>query len=644
MALATVASGASERSTPTAFRIALEEEGPCRVSFERLQSQGLSGSVPSARLSLSNQGKPVAMLVEDGGDGTFGPGDALEFMATRLHGAASFFNEYSAFNVYVLRIDAAPGATHAPPVAPPPPPGAKPVSLDQRRHLEQDVLFLRFPGQEDKPQDLWYWAKLTCLVPEGFYQVLDLSGATRSPGSRIHIELDLRGWSLPVRKPSTDEADHVLEVEVNGHHLASSSWNEGEPHRVVIDEPIDERFLDGARNRIRMFLPARELAGSDEPLVDVVLLNWIEVSFPRGPEVDWAQRLYRRGDGVVARIDSSAPDLVAYGDDGTRVESKGAPSGVEHRFSHVLPWPASADSLFVVPGPARLMPVSISGFTPGGLPEHAAADYIIIAHPTLREAIEPLAAFYRKRGLRVVVVAVDDVYDRYSDSIVDPRAIKAFLEHAYRTWERPAPRFVLLVGDASWDSKNAHVDESNYAKWVDPAEAEEGTKFALMPGTARFAANDRNLVPSFNFEGSEGHAASDNQFVCVDGDDFQPDMAIGRYPVVRPEEVSAIVQKTIRYVEAAQDPGEWRRRILLIADENKSFQKISDGIGEKVAARGFVCDKAYPDEGPVTDDRRLGLRKAFNDGHLIVHFIGHGGRFICARPPRIPLSGAISSA
>ena len=34
------------------------------------------------------------------------------------------------------------------------------------------------------------------------------------------------------------------------------------------------------------------------------------------------------------------------------------------------------------------------------------------------------------------------------------------------TYEFPRPRFVLLVGDASWDTKNATVDEANYANWV----------------------------------------------------------------------------------------------------------------------------------------------------------------------------------
>ena len=43
---------------------------------------------------------------------------------------------------------------------------------------------------------------------------------------------------------------------------------------------------------------------------------------------------------------------------------------------------------------------------------------------------------------------------------------KDFLEHAHTRWRAPAPRFVLLIGDASWDYKNTTVDDANYADWT----------------------------------------------------------------------------------------------------------------------------------------------------------------------------------
>jgi hypothetical protein len=104
------------------------------------------------------------------------------------------------------------------------------------------------------------------------------------------------------------------------------------------------------------------------------------------------------------------------------------------------------------------------------------ADYIMVAHERLKDAVEPLAEFYRKRGLAVEVVDIQDVYDEFNHGVLHPRALKDFLSYAYHSWTPPAPRCVLLVGDASWDAKNEQHDDSQYpAAAFSPA---HGTIFA----------------------------------------------------------------------------------------------------------------------------------------------------------------------
>ena len=48
---------------------------------------------------------------------------------------------------------------------------------------------------------------------------------------------------------------------------------------------------------------------------------------------------------------------------------------------------------------------------------------------------------------------VEDVYDEFSFGAKDFRALKDFLKHAKENWVK-APRFVLLVGDATFDPRN----------------------------------------------------------------------------------------------------------------------------------------------------------------------------------------------
>jgi len=69
---------------------------------------------------------------------------------------------YSAFNVYVLDVAAvAPAATAAatttasPAAAVPAAAGTTPALLS-RQHLERDVLLLRYSGEQDHQQELWY--------------------------------------------------------------------------------------------------------------------------------------------------------------------------------------------------------------------------------------------------------------------------------------------------------------------------------------------------------------------------------------------------------------------------------------------------------------------------------------------------------
>src|SRR6185503_12420543 len=258
----------------------------------------------------------------------------------------------------------------------------------------------------------------------------------------------------------------------------------------------------------------------------------------------------------------------------------------------------------------------------------------MVTHERLRGAVEPLANFYRQRGMAVEVVDIQDVYDEFNYGVLHPRALKDFLSYAYHSWKPPAPRWVLLVGDASWDAKNEKHDDSQY-----PAAAfspSHGTIFAEIdavhygPGAE---LKHRNLVPTWSYLTYDGHAAGDNWFVSVDGEDDLPDMAVGRFPVTEPAEVTAIVDKTIRYQERPEF-GPWRNRMLWITSEQPGFIQMSDQLADIFSKEGFAPEKVYPppDAAAGAHDQQR-LREALDRGDLLVHFVGHGGRFIWRTGP-----------
>lgn len=328
--------------------------------------------------------------------------------------------------------------------------------------------------------------------------------------------------------------------------------------------------------------------------------------------------------------------LTLYGQNGVRLDvpsvNEGAPKE-RHRNRITLP---EAETVFYA-----LVNRSFKSVTSVTLDQPSRlkattnrADYLMIVPSRLRDAIAPLAAFHQKRGLTVSVIDIEDVYDEFHHGILHPSALRDLIAYAYHHWEKPAPRFVLLVGDASWDSKNSRPDDTNYPDWT--YRPGETSQFSKIPSTAYSGGRsglDRNLIPTWNYNTFEGHAASDTWFAEVDGDDFYPDVAIGRFPVTEPEEVSAIVKKTIRYV-GQPEVGPWRRSMLWITNDESHFQASSDTLAATLITAGFAARKIYPEAKDIDNARHQErLRSAFDEGQLLVHFYGHGGRYIWRTGP-----------
>jgi hypothetical protein len=634
----------SDAAPSSSFNLFVRETGVYRLTYEDLVEQGWrGGAVRSARLGLVHRGQPVPIFVEDHGDGRFGPGDWIELVGHRLPGEASYYDEIAPLNAY--RLDLRAQAAHRSRMRTLPPPSAPAATAVApfltQRHYEENRLLLRFRPDRgaEGGEELWYWAKLSHLDAEPFRLILSFED--RRAAEPLRLRAHFRGWSTPRRGAGKDLADHRIVLAVNGAAVASSEWNGQEASLLETDVPAD--LLLSGENTIAFEVPRRQIPDSEEPLIDVLLLNWVEVEYRRGGAVDSDEQLAL----TVATSDPSAPlalstrggcNLTLFGTDGSRIDSGAlVESGAGERSRCLFepsPRVAAGDArLLVVPEGGFALPVGIELDRPSRLLRRGGgADYLIIAHPSLMRAVEPLAEHHRRRGLEVLVTDVRDVYDELNHGIPHPRALRDLVRHAYHSWS-PRPRFVLLVGDASWDPHNREVTDDNYTDWTyRPGETRRFVKNGSTPYAERANLNRRNLVPTWNYASYEGHAASDNWFVSVDGDDFFPDLAIGRLPVVEPVEVERIVAKTIRYATAGVGP--WRRRLLWLTNEQRHYQRWSDELAAAVAERGFGSSRVYPQpEESGNELHQTRLRSEFDEGNLLVHFVGHGGRYIWRTGP-----------
>jgi hypothetical protein len=642
------------------YRIALSDAGVYRVTYDDLVRAGAKKPLPSATLGLTNQGKPVPVYVKDGGDGVLGKGDWIEFVGEILPGETAHFNEYTGRNIYMLSTTATAPARMKRRVAPLA--GVKPgpaLPLEGRLHLEQDLVLLRLSGNQGKKQELWHWAKLTQIDPEPFQQALQLVDLDPAPGGAVRVRIEFRGWSQPATRPTAETKDHMVEVSLNGVVRGTTEWSNSEQGHLMTLPDIPASDVVGGRFELSLRVPPRPGQGQDS-LVDVSMLNWIEIDYPRTATPPARQaRLFAMGEApptppaAPARAARPAvrppvPSLrllpgpatapakfVVYGDDGSRWDARNF--GRTGTGDDLVRWavPGKARRFDVVGEGGLMSPMGVFRDEPSRLKSTLRqADYVMITHERLKKAVEPLAAFHRARGLKVAVVDIQDVYDEFNNGILHPRAMRDFLSFAYHKWKKPSPRYVLLVGDASWDAKNELVDEEHY-----PAatfSSAHGTLFAgvdAIPYASDSKLNHRNLIPTWSYLTYDGHAAGDNYFVSVDGDDDLPDMAIGRFTAVEPEEVTAIVDKTIRYAKDEDEWGPWRRRLLLITSEQLGFQYMSNGVADAAGKMGIASEKIYPLADSSSEEDQARLRSGLDEGNLLVHFVGHGGRYIWRTGP-----------
>ncbi len=625
-------SGATAMAAPSVM-IEIADTGAYRLSHAELSAAMPDlGEVDSDRLRLSVAGETLPLHVDDGGDGRFGPGDYIRFYGERLHGPESWFDTYAVNNVYRLEIADSTVTTADPAVVA----NASAATIRRQVHLEQENLQIRLNNRDveaGSEPDLWFWSKVTQIDPKPFattFSLPDLAAGT------VELTLGFRGMSRAPRRhgqPEPTIADHEVEIRINGDLVKTTHFANRDVHQVQVQLPRGS--LAATDNTLELTVPRRFLPEQTDPMVDVVMFDFLRLDYAIAGELDERPlplTVTRAGDMELG-APAGARSVTLYGRNGRIHE--GQPVDGRWRFTAVGTgdFQPVVDGMYLAPAAVRASKGSIWSNVETGY------DYLLISHASLRDAATPLADFHRGNGLRVAEVDVADLYDEFNHGVVHPRAIRDFVAHAYHQWPQPRPRFVLLVGDASFDVRSDRVEDNRYAKWVN-RELLIPDHFGEIPGqmyadTDKLAAN-RNLIPTWQYPSEEGHSAADNYFVAVDGDDWLPDLAIGRFPVVEPDEVTAIVDKTIGYATNT-DFGDWRRRALFTTDTSAHFQRSSDQFGEQLTAEGFQFTGVYAKQEETDNLPQINaLNDAINEGQLLVHFIGHGGRYIWRTGPPDP--------
>lgn len=605
------------------FRVLVQDDGVYRMDYARLVEAGLEGPVASVSLALANRGQAIALRVDDGGDGEFGPGDRIIFVGSSPRGEHHHHHEYTPFNVYLLSTASSQSARRmaAAKRGPVDPDLKIPARPEIEQHLERDLLRVPQSGPTGFYGDetLWYWMQLNHLTSEPTRIPIDLTRLDPDTESSFDLKLQFLGGSDHASSRLASVPDHVVEIALNGTPIGRSSWQGRRTHLVEI-ESIPHSLAEPDGNVLELRVPLRREAEDQDPVIDVIYLDWIEATFPRDLILADGQERVRLPAGSntgwlrlerPARGGKASEQIDYFSGSGYAATARARQSTENTSTSfYEAPVPSGELDIWVVPEGKLMHPPAIEIDEPSNLASDTTQrDYFIVAHSSLVEAARPLAEFHNKRGTRTEVVDVQDIYDEFNFGIQHPRAIREFLAHAFENRDRPAPSHVLLIGDADWYVRAHGTSDAAQAHAPPPA-----------------------LIPTWQLRSRDGPAASDNPYVTLAGDDMRPEMAIGRFPARTPEEAKAMVEKTIAYM---QEPpaGPWRSRIVLVSDSERNLSARNELLANSAREAGLQAVELLSEEADNGEQHQTRLRSSIDEGMLVLHFFGHGGRFMWQTAP-----------
>ncbi len=457
-------------------------------------------------------------------------------------------------------------------------------------HFESDLWFDQLEFVVDNEGDHWFNPRIKADQPGKIGSTVvrgEISAPFLEEEYLTRLRVSLHGWS---------QLGHHTVLKFNEHIVDDTIW-EGQVG-LLVDEEIPSTYIneDEPTNRVTVQVFA------DQAPFDRVYFNWFELQYRRRYDTFPGHLAFPQTPSVGRRITLrklSHPNVFLF-DVASSVRITDAlvepsPDGLfvatfEDAPSHE-PFYVAADSLSILV-PRGFVDMASDWRSPAN-----GADYVIITHDLFVNASNRLADHRRQSGLDVEVVNVTDVYDEFSGGQIQRNAIADFIQYTYDNWQ-PAPAYVLLMGDATYDYRN-------------------------IIGGGR-----PSYVPSQYYQArNRGHSPSDYLYTLVDGDDLLPDLALGRLAVEGTEQADETVDRIIRY-DTDPEGGDWRSRVIYLANYHAkgSFTEPSDALARTYTEPfGLESVKIYnPDNTPVPNVTGQAFLNALNRGALLVNFAGHG--------------------
>lgn len=407
----------------------------------------------------------------------------------------------------------------------------------------------------------WFWEPL--YAPGAVTHTLVLAGALSGP-----VTVTLHLWS---HTAFPADPDHLLrlrwdnrtvgewEWDGQGMQHLTASWEEGQPegeHTLAIETPA---------------LPGVDVA--------MVWLDGWDVTYRRRVGASGADfPVCRSGtvwqaEGAALRVEETGPGvhLLDVTDPFSPLNLGSVPAGglVETVPAHRY-WIGRPEES---PQPLAVRPARVVG----QVADLSYLSYLVLAPPEFHASLQPLLEHRRSQGLEAAVVDPQAVYDTFGSGRPDPEAVRGLVQSL------PALRYLLLVGDGTAEP------------WGYDGEA--GALRVVAPLTRTTHLGE---TPADSLLGTDRQG--------------QSVVAVGRFPAASPNEVSAIVEKTIRWETQEHLP-----TALLLSDDEPEFTAVVEEIASLLPAGSQVQRLDAGDDGS-----REEALEALRRGPVWLNYAGHG--------------------
>jgi len=432
---------------------------------------------------------------------------------------------------------------------------------------KENLLYLPIADSSDR----WFWTSL--VAPGVFSYEFTLDSVVSGP-ARLRAAI----WAS---SESGEYPDHHLRIAINGTGVHEERWD-GKGFRTVEAVFSTTALRDGV-NRITLESP-----GDTGAAVDILYLDWLELSFSRAPVARQSRLEITCATSPIQPMGFDSP-LQVY--DITQPQ-RAQRVGENIEPLHLVDCPRGRRYLILgeneVLSPRKLLE---SQQLPDLRAVNAGADYLAIGPADLLKPLQPLLELRAAQGLKTLSVPIEAVYDQFNYGMPEPQALRALLAYASMHW-KPAPRYLLLVGDASYDPKGYLA-------------APEANRLTVELIDTQYGGETVSDI---------GAVQSEQQVEQMP--------AIGLLPARHAEQVRGYVQKVLKY-EAATPQRKQKISLLAVADgQDISFRLDAKSFLDEFPSNQYEYELFTPDAG--AGDAAAQLRQRLAEGHHLVAYFGHG--------------------